>query len=41
MQLRRTDILGAARGLIDADGLDEFTVRKLAAALKVPLDDLQ
>ena len=41
MQLCRTDILGAARGLIDAEGLDEFTVRKLATALKVPPGELQ
>ncbi|WP_030439203.1 TetR/AcrR family transcriptional regulator [Actinoplanes subtropicus] len=41
MQLRRTDILDAARELIDADGLDEFSARKLAAALKVTPGDLQ
>jgi len=41
VQLCRTDILGAARGLIDAEGLDEFTVRKLATALKVPPGELQ
>jgi TetR/AcrR family tetracycline transcriptional repressor len=41
VQLRRTDILDAARELIDAEGLDEFTARKLAAALKVAAGDLQ
>lgn len=41
MQLRRTDILGAARELIDAGGLDEFTVPELATALKVSPGDLQ
>ncbi|MCU7727928.1 TetR/AcrR family transcriptional regulator [Actinoplanes sp. KI2] len=41
MQLRRADILRAARELIDAEGLDEFAPRKLAAALKVPAGDLQ
>ena len=41
MQLRRPDILRAARELIDAEGLDEFTARKLATVLKVPPGDLQ
>jgi TetR/AcrR family tetracycline transcriptional repressor len=41
VQLRRTDILGAARELIDAEGLDEFTARKLATALKIPAGELQ
>jgi len=41
VQLRRIDILGAAHELIDAEGLDEFTARKLATALQVPPGDLQ
>jgi TetR/AcrR family tetracycline transcriptional repressor len=39
--LCRPDILRAARELIDADGLDEFTARKLATALKVSAGELQ
>jgi AcrR family transcriptional regulator len=41
VQLRRPDILRAARELIDAEGLDEFTPRKLATALKISPGDLQ
>jgi TetR/AcrR family tetracycline transcriptional repressor len=41
VQLRRADILRAAREVIDADGLDEFGLRKLAVALDVPAGDLQ
>lgn len=35
MQLRRADVLRGARELIDADGLDGLTMRKLGAHLKV------
>ena len=35
MQLRRDDVLRGARDLLDADGLDGLTMRKLGAALKV------
>jgi TetR/AcrR family tetracycline transcriptional repressor len=35
VQLRRADVLRGARDLIDAEGLDGLTMRKLGAALKV------
>lgn len=35
MQLRRADVLRGARELIDAEGLDGLTMRKLGAHLKV------
>ncbi|GAA2625393.1 TetR/AcrR family transcriptional regulator C-terminal domain-containing protein [Paractinoplanes durhamensis] len=35
MQLRRADVLRGARDLLDADGLDGLTMRKLGAALNV------
>ncbi|MFI5897449.1 TetR/AcrR family transcriptional regulator C-terminal domain-containing protein [Actinoplanes sp. NPDC051513] len=35
MQLRRADVLRGARELIDAEGLDGLTMRKLGAQLKV------
>jgi TetR/AcrR family tetracycline transcriptional repressor len=35
VQLRRADVLGGARELIAADGLDGLTMRKLGAHLKV------
>lgn len=35
MQLRRADVLRGARDLIDAEGLDALTMRKLGAALNV------
>jgi TetR/AcrR family transcriptional regulator, tetracycline repressor protein len=34
-QLRREDVLSGALGLLDADGLDALTMRKLAASLNV------
>src|SRR6185312_10467837 len=35
VQLRRADVLRGARELIDAEGLDGLTMRKLGAQLKV------
>ncbi|GIM94337.1 TetR/AcrR family transcriptional regulator C-terminal domain-containing protein [Paractinoplanes toevensis] len=35
MQLRRADVLRGARDLLDAEGLDGLTMRKLGAALNV------
>jgi TetR/AcrR family tetracycline transcriptional repressor len=40
VQLRRADVLRGARELIDAEGLDGLTMRKLAALLEVQADAL-